>query len=235
MQQMTRNLLILILLTIFGYSSAQTVTKDVPKTTPKKTDDRPLIQFSGVVIERDSLKPVSFTRILIKNKQRGTLADYFGFFSFVAQEKDTIEFAAVGYKTMVFIIPDSLSTNKYSLIQVMHSDTIMLIETVIYPWPSKEQFKKVFLETKIPEDDYDRATKNLDQQNMTAQYEMMPMDGSLNFKASMQQTYSKLYYAGQYPPNNLLNPIAWAKFIKAWRNGDFKQKEKKEFKDEEGK
>jgi len=25
-------------------------------------------------------------------------------------------------------------------------------------------------------------------------------------------------------PNNLLNPIAWAKFIKAWKRGDFKKK-----------
>lgn len=201
---------------------------------PKK-DERPLIQFSGVVVERDSLKPVSFTRIIIKNKQRGTLADYFGFFSFVAQEKDTIEFSALGYKTMTFVIPDSLTTNKYSLIQVMHSDTILLPVAVIYPWPSKESFRKEFLTEKIPEDDIERAAKNLSQQNMEMQYETMPMDGNMNFKASMQQTYSKLYYAGQYPPNNLLNPIAWAKFIKAWKNGDFKKKEKKEVKDEDGK
>jgi len=53
----------------------------------------------------------------------------------------------------------------------------------------------------------------------------MGMDGSMNFKNQMQQQYSKLYYAGQLPPNNLLNPIAWAKFIQAWQNGDFKRKE----------
>ncbi|MCC7302028.1 MAG: carboxypeptidase-like regulatory domain-containing protein [Bacteroidia bacterium] len=230
--------IILLLLASFLCADSQTLKKDPPlkKDEPKKDvkkDDRPLIQFSGVVVERDSLKPVSFAKIIIKNKQRGTLADYFGFFSFVAQEKDTIEFTAVGFKSMLFIIPDSLTTNKYSLIQIMHSDTILLKETVIYPWPSKESFKKVFLETKIPEDDLDRAAKNLDQQNMVMQYETMPMDGNMNFKASMQETYSKLYYAGQYPPNNLLNPIAWAKFIKAWKNGDFKKKEQKEIKDEE--
>jgi hypothetical protein len=25
--------------------------------------------------------------------------------------------------------------------------------------------------------------------------------------------------------NNLLNPIAWAKFVDAWKKGDFKQKQ----------
>jgi hypothetical protein len=180
-------------------------------------DDRPLIQFSGVVVERDSLKPVPYTMIVIKNKKRGTVCDFFGFFSFVAQEKDTIEFSSVGYKKAIFIIPD----------------TILLKETVIYPWPSKEAFKKVFLETKIPEDDMDRAAKNLDRQALQSQYQTMPMDGSMNYKASMQQQYSKLYYAGQFPPNNLLNPIAWSKFIQAWRNGEFKKKESHELPDEE--
>jgi hypothetical protein len=40
----------------------------------------------------------------------------------------------------------------------------------------------------------------------------------------MQQQYTKLYYAGQYPPNNLLNPVAWAKFIKSWKEGKLKRK-----------
>ena len=34
----------------------------------------------------------------------------------------------------------------------------------------------------------------------------------------------KVYTAGQYPVNNLLNPIAWAQFIDAWRQGKFKKK-----------
>ena len=52
-----------------------------------------------------------------------------------------------------------------------------------------------------------------------------PMDGAMNYKWQMQQYQSKLYYAGQAPPINLLNPIAWSKFIKAWKDGDFKRKD----------
>jgi len=33
-----------------------------------------------------------------------------------------------------------------------------------------------------------------------------------------------LYSIGQLPANNLLNPIAWRKLIKAWKDGEFKKK-----------
>lgn len=189
--------------------------------------ERKLIQFSGVVVSGDSLSPVPFTNIIIKNSQRGTMSDFYGFFSFVAQSKDTIEFSSVGYKKSGFIIPDTLTTNRYSLIQMMTRDTILLQETVIYPWPTKEQFKEAFLNLKIPDDDYDRAMKNLERAEIKERMESIPMDGSGNYKFQMQQYQSRLYYAGQYPSITLLNPIAWAQFIQAWRNGDFKKKEEK--------
>ncbi|MBI4929542.1 MAG: carboxypeptidase-like regulatory domain-containing protein [Bacteroidetes bacterium] len=188
------------------------------------SQDKDLIQFSGVIVENDSLKPVPFTKVIIKSSGRGTLADFYGYFSFVAQKKDTIIFSGIGYKKSQFIIPDTLSGNKYSLIQVLHFDTILLKETIIYPWPTREQFKEVFLNMKVPDDDLARAKKNLDREEMKEQYENMGMDGSMNYKASQQQYQSRLYWAGQYPPNNLLNPFAWAQFVKMWREGKLKIK-----------
>ena len=184
--------------------------------------DKDLIQFSGIVVEADSLIPVPFTHIIIKNSNRGTIADYYGYFSFVAKKKDTVIFSGTGYKKARYIIPDTLSGNKYSLIQVLSFDTIVMKETVIYPWPSVEQFKKVFLSNNIPDDDLQRAKKNLAQEEMKEKFETMSMDGSMNYKAQMQQQSNRLYWAGQYPSNNLLNPIAWAQFIKAWREGKLK-------------
>ncbi|PCJ83326.1 MAG: hypothetical protein COA57_11525 [Flavobacteriales bacterium] len=185
---------------------------------------RQLVQFSGVVISGDSLSPVPFANIIIKNTRRGTMSDFYGFFSFVAQLSDTVEFSSVGYKKSAFIIPDSLTTNRYSLIQMMTKDTILLKETVIYPWPTKEQFREAFLNLRIPDDDYERARKNLARAELKERLEVTAMDGSENYKYQMQQYQSRLYYAGQYPPNNLLNPIAWAQFIKAWKEGKFKRR-----------
>ncbi len=183
-----------------------------------------LVQFSGVVVEGDSLKPIPYTSIIVQNGYRGTVSDYFGYYSFVAMEGDTIEFSAIGFNSAFFIIPDTLSDNKYSLIQVLRADTVNLPMAEIYPWPTPSQFKKAFLALSLPEDDIVRADRNMTRADAKERMTGMAMDASLNYKYNMQQYQSKLYYAGQLPPNNLLNPIAWAKFIKAWKNGDFKKK-----------
>ena len=76
--------------------------------------------------------------------------------------------------------------------------------------------------------DLEIARKNLSPELLEAKAEAMPMNGSMNFKWQMQQRSNQLYYAGQSRMNNLsnlLNPIAWAKFIEAWKRGDFKREE----------
>ncbi len=186
-----------------------------------------LIQFSGVLLTADSLESVPFANIIIKNSHRGTISDYFGYFSFVAEPHDTIVFSYVGFKDSEFVIPDTLKNKNYSLIQMMSVDTFLLQEAVIYPWPTKEQFRQAFLDLRLPEDDKQIAMRNLERADMRDRMEIMGMDGSENFKFAMQQNAARLYYAGQLPPNNLLNPLAWARFIKAWKNGDFKRKKKK--------
>jgi len=189
-------------------------------------DDNSLVQFSGIVVTADSLTPVPYTNIVIKNTWRGTVADYYGYFSFVAYIKDTVIFSAVGFKKGEFSIPDSITGDRYSLIQVMASDTIMLTQTIIYPWPSKEKFKETFLKYDVPDDDYERAKKNLDLAQLKQMASNYPMDGSMNFRNSMQNYQDKLYYIGQTQPITILNPFAWAQFIKAWKEGKFKRKNK---------
>ena len=185
-----------------------------------------LVQFSGVVVTGDSLHPVPFVSIIIKNSYRGTISDFNGFFSFVAQMRDTIEFSAIGFKKSQYVIPDTLNTDRYSLIKIMTTDTILLQETIIYPWPTKDQFRQAFLNLKVPDDDYERARRNMALAEMRELMFSLPMDGSGNYKAIMMEKQNKLYTAGQYPSISLLNPIAWAKFIEAWQRGDYKRKPK---------
>jgi hypothetical protein len=209
-----RNFLTILLTSIF-------IT---PAFCQDKEED--LIQFSGIVVTADSLTPVSYTNILIKNTWRGTVADYYGYFSFVAKKNDSVIFSAIGFKKGEFVIPDSITGDRYSLIQVMASDTIMLTQTIIYPWPSKEQFKEAFLQYDVPDDDYERARKNLDLAQIQQIVSQYPMDASMNYKNSMQLYQDKLYYIGQTQPITILNPFAWAEFIKAWKEGKFKRKDK---------
>jgi hypothetical protein len=185
-----------------------------------------LVQFSGAVVTGDSLHPVAFTHIIDHNTGFGTISDYYGYFSFVARKGDTITFSAIGFKKGKFVIPDTIHNNRYTMFQVMTSDTIYLSETVIYPWPTKEQFKEAFLKLEIPDDDLEIARKNLDRYELYVRAQAMPMDGNMNYRNYIDQTVSKLYYAGQTQPISLLNPFAWAQFIQAWQDGKFKRKDK---------
>ncbi len=193
-------------------------------TQAQQIDKSHLVQFSGVVVTSDSLVPVPFASVMIKNSNRGTISDYFGFFSFVAKMHDTIEFAAIGYKKAIFVIPDTLTDMRCSMIQILKTDTILLREVVIFPWPTKEQFKEAFIQLRVHDDDIVRAQKNLAEDKLAYLAVGMPMDGSMNYKNAMEQHTTGIYYAGQLPPNNLLNPIAWSKFIQQWKDGYFKKK-----------
>lgn len=209
---MMRKLLILLVL----FSSSQLVAQE-----DKTEKDKYLIQFSGIVVTGDSLVPVPYTSIIIKDTYRGTMSDHYGYFSFVAQMGDTIVFSSLGYTPSEFVIPDTLTTKKYSLIHLMDRDTVELPEANIYPWPTPEQFKEAFLNLYVPDDDYQRARKNLNRRDMALRAENMPMDGSENFRFQMQQDRSRLYYSGQFPSISLMNPIAWQQFINAWKRGDY--------------
>lgn len=189
--------------------------------------DESLIQFSGIIITGDSLNPVPYASIIVKNTQRGTTSDYYGYFSFVAKPLDTIVFSSIGFKKSEFVIPDTLNDNRYSLIQMLQNDTVMLDEAIVYPWPTQDQFKQAFLNLEIPDDALEIARKNLNEDQLAARAEAMPMNANMNFRYQMQQRTNQMYYAGQYVPNNLLNPLAWAKFVEAWKRGDFKRKDKR--------
>lgn len=185
--------------------------------------DRRLVQFSGVVVTGDSLEPVPFASILTKGSYRGTISDVYGYFSFVAQAGDTVEFAAVGFKRGSYVIPDSLKESKYSMIHVLMPDTVMLRPLEVYPWPSKEQFREAFMALNLSDNEYQRALKHLNSAEAIQRMENLPPDAGLaaHYQASIDNT--RIYNQGMAPTVNLFNPIAWAQFIQAWRSGKLKQ------------
>ncbi|MCK9204591.1 MAG: carboxypeptidase-like regulatory domain-containing protein [Bacteroidales bacterium] len=190
-------------------------------------DDYNLVQFSGITITVDSLNPVPYTRIFDKTSRRGTTSDISGYFSFVAHKKDTIIFTALGFKPSSFIIPDTITKQRYSLIQLMTSDTLTLAAAYIFPWPTLEDFKRAFIETKIPDDDIEIARKNLLAADIRMRAENYPMDAQMNYNNFIDNQTSKLYYFGQQQPFQIFNPFAWAQFIKAWKEGKFKSQQER--------
>ena len=191
------------------------------QTQTAKPEER-LIQLSGVVVEGDSLKGVPFTSIVVVKTGRGTVTDYDGFYTLIVRPGDVIEFVNLGYKEAQYIVPDTLTSTHYHNIQTIHRDTFTLKEVNVYPWPSKEDFKADFLKRNVANTDLDRAKQNLAAEEMRELIKGVSMDAYGNYRYAMQQQYNKMYYMGQYPPNNLLNPLAWAQFIKALKAGKLK-------------
>jgi len=181
-----------------------------------------LIQLSGVVVEGDSLKGVPFTSIVVLKTNHGAVTDYEGFFTLIAKPGDIIEFVNLGYKEAQYVIPDTLKATHFDIVQIIRRDTFTLKEVNVYPWPSKEDFKADFLKRNVANTDLDRAKQNLAAEEMRELIKGVSMDAYGNYRYAMQQQYNKMYYMGQYPPNNLLNPLAWAQFIKALKAGKLK-------------
>lgn len=189
-----------------------------------KNNPEHFIQLSGIVVDDDSLRGIPFVSVLVKGTKRGTITDFYGFFSVVAQPGDELQFFSINHKNAVYKLEDTLSLKHYYVIQRLLKDTILLADVDVYPWPSKEEFKKAFLNLDLSETDYDRAAKNLDRNDLSYAERNLKMDAQANYRYAMQQYLTKVYTTGQYPVNNLLNPIAWAQFIDAWRQGKFKKK-----------
>jgi hypothetical protein len=214
-----RHLIILLLLLVCYGAKAQNRGKDLDK-------DGDLVQFSGIVMTADSLMTLSYVNIILKRTSKGTYSDMNGYFNFVARKGDTILFNSIGYKPSSYIIPDSLTQQKYSMIKLLTTDTMYLAESIIRPLPTREMFNYFFINIDIPDDDMERARKNLEREKIKEAAEKMGPDGAEIAKAHLNRQAQQYYYAGQLPPNNLLNPFAWAQFFEAWKNGDFKNKKK---------
>lgn len=194
------------------------------------------VQFSGITVTEDSLGILPYVTILVKNRYKGTISDARGFFSFVALPGDTIQFSAIGYRNNYYLMPEA-ERDLHSVIMPLEKDTIELPMAVIYPWPSKEAFREAFLALQLDDDMYDIARKNLEGQLLAEISQKMTMDGSENQKLFMQKMIAQTYYAGGQQnfhqmggpggipiPSTLLNPFAWAEFVKAVKRGDFKRK-----------
>jgi hypothetical protein len=183
-----------------------------------------VVQLYGVVMTADSLRAIPSASIIVEGKGRGTITSPDGVFSIAVLKGDKITFSCVGFKDRRIDIPATLSENQYSVIQLMVSDTVYLPATILKPRPTREQFERDFVNNKVNDDMYEVARKNTDEARNRILLNSLPSDGREAVNYQLRQQANKYYYAGQIPPMNILNPAAWADFIKSWKRGDYKRK-----------
>ncbi len=175
-----------------------------------------VVQFNGVVMTVDSLRGIASASIIVEGKGRGTITSPDGVFSIAVLKGDKITFSCIGFKNYTLSIPKNLNGNQYTWIQLLVSDTVYLPATILKPRPTREQFERDFVNNRIPDDAYEIARKNVDESQRRVLLSSLPADGREAINYQMRQQANKYYYNGQVPPMNILNPAAWADFIKAW-------------------
>jgi len=202
------------------------VTQLVLAQTEEKNE---VIQFSGVVVTEDAygeMLPLPYTTVGVKGSARGTVAEIDGFFSIAAEKGDTLVFSRLGYETVEHSVPDSLTSKFYSWYQIMSEGDVLLPEAVIYPWPSREHYKIEFLALDVSNELRQRARENLAQEILERMRHGVAADGENAFELESAKRQYDYQYTGQFKPQKIFDVVAWSKFIKAWKRGDFKRKRK---------
>jgi hypothetical protein len=192
----------------------------------KKLKDGDLVQLSGRLLD-ELLQPLPYSHILIMNNYKGGITDKYGKFSFIAQVNDSILFSSLGYKPKTMVVPDTLHEPFLNMDLILDRDTFMIGEIEIYPWKTYEEFKQAFLSLKLPDDDMDRARKNIALIKTQIILDETP-NSRQNFQKILEEQYRQTYTQGMFPTYKILNAFAWAEFFEALKRGDFKKYSERE-------
>jgi hypothetical protein len=188
-----------------------------------QTQEKPLVQFSGIIYNADTSLVVPYVSVINKsNGGRTVTASYQGYFSFVAHEGDTIIFSSIGYRREAVVIPLKILDKKYTIVVRMKPLVINLPTVNILPWTSIDDFNRDFMTMKFADDDLEVARKNVSRDKLMAMARDLPRDAgemqSLNFRNNHIELSNK--NMNMRGANPLLNPFAWGALMKQILEGD---------------
>ena len=181
-----------------------------------------IIQVSGLVMTADSSDVIRGMNIFNPYNGRGTYSDIKGWFSWPFLAGDTILFSAIGFKNRQIIIPED-APEQYTIIMAMEEEVVNLPDVEISPFPTEEIFKEAILATNLNEDQ-ENVLRSFEPAVVQEMVRTMPIEGSpdLNYRYMMNLQFDNLRQRTGPRANPLLNPFAWARFIKS-----LKKKKKK--------
>lgn len=187
------------------------------------SQSNPIIQFSGVVVDSDSSFGIPDVAVYVPRTGRGIFTNYKGYFSIPVLAGDTVKVKSAGFKERNIVMPNT--GENFSMIVKLELDTFLLPEIVLWPYPDFNDFKDAFLalETENPHQDY--ANQNLNERVLRRMLYNSDASGSENSRYFMYQQANRQQYGNSLPYVSLLNPFAWAKFIKDIKSGGLKNKE----------
>ena len=199
---------------VFLFTSWLAYTQD--STYNYTADGRKIIQLHGLVLEGDSLYGIPGVKVYDPKSGRGATTGLLGYFSFPAQEGDTITVRGLGVKKTDFVIPILPdSTYEYFRKVMVEGDSILLSETCIGCLPEEQAFKDAVLSYSDPYNQaLENSKQNLNDQIMARLLESSDMSSNMNHAYYMQQQVA--YIENRYMASNAtyLDPFAWNRFFK---------------------
>tara|TARA_B100000427_G_C15474676_1_gene580210 strand:- start:80 stop:748 length:669 start_codon:yes stop_codon:yes gene_type:complete len=221
---MTIRIYILSLLAFAFLSFSTTkipVFSDSINANTTDSTDEVVIQVSGLVVTGDSLTPLPYATVYRSRDSRGTMTDENGFFSIPTLKGDTLQFSSTGYVTRHAVIDESGKKHRISIVQAMSRDTVMINDAFIYPWPSRERFRQEFIALGLQNGDMTLGDQAIDPFEVYDRLIDVGLDGQAASSEVLRQMSLEMHYGG-VQPTNILNPVAWARFIQALKNGDLR-------------
>jgi hypothetical protein len=185
-------------------------------------ENEKFVQVSGIITD-ESYKPVPGVAVVSKKLKRGVLSERSGIYSITSTPGDTIFFRALGFKRYHTIIPETFAETHCEVDIALDIDTIQIKEVNIMPWKNYTEFIKDVTKAHP----VDPLIENMND-NIASIYVAIANQGDFKvspeagYRYAMEQNFGAMATRGQYPINNLLNPFAWAKFVKGIKNGLFK-------------
>jgi hypothetical protein len=182
--------------------------------------ERPIVQFTGVVYNADSTNViVPYVTITNKNRNTANVANYNGYFSFVAHELDTLKFTSVGYEAITVVIPANVPNKSFTTKIRLKPQINNLPVVRLFPWATTDEFRRDFVSAKIADDDLEIARKNISKSVLFASQNTLPRDGH-EIQSANANTFHNNIVNSHSITNPLLNPLAWGTLIKQITDGD---------------
>lgn len=104
------------------------------------TAQDPELQLTGKVVQGST--PIYNVTVANKSTYSGTITDVYGSFSLLAHPGDTISFSSIGYKQVVYEVPDTIDAESFRILVNMVADTFLLKEAMVVPWPQNTTMLK---------------------------------------------------------------------------------------------
>lgn len=181
-----------------------------------------VVELTGIVINADSLTPISQVSVTFSGSNNGTSTKENGCFRIEVLKGDTVYFSHVSYTTQYIVIPKNLQESELTVIQklILASSVLPVVKVSLM---SPSQFARDFVNHTMSDSSYETAQNNTSTLKRRALMFSTPTDGQETTKMRFESIAIQSIHQRQIPPFRYLDAYTWFKFI---QDGKKKQRNK---------